>query len=120
LLTAVKRAFRNRHFYVGYGYFRVTKVQCDKMRQRRFPGKSRENYSARSMGAGFWPSTVKVPTSPSTTVAATAASAAAAAGPGSQANGRFITWVITRAPARDPAATPNRAVALPISRYSSA
>ena len=42
------------------------------------------------------------------------------AGPGSQKNGRFITWVMTSAAATDPAATPNMAVASPSAKYSSA
>ena len=74
----------------------------------------------RSTGAGFWPSAVKVPTSPSATVAATAAGGGDQAGPGSQVNDRFMTLVMTKAAAADPAATPNRAVASPSPRYSSA
>ena len=44
------------------------------------------DYRLRSTDAGFWPSAVKVPTSPSSTVAAMAPAAAANRGPGSQTN----------------------------------
>ena len=43
-----------------------------------------------------------------------------AAGAGSQVNDRFITSVTTSQAAIEPAATPNSAVAVPSSRYSSA
>src|SRR6476620_1464956 len=78
------------------------------------------DYRLRSTDAGFWPSAVNVPTSPSSTVAAMAPAAAASKGPGSQTKDRFMTLVMIKAAAADPAATPNSAVAAPSARYSSA
>src|SRR6478672_10773810 len=78
------------------------------------------DYRLRSTDAGFWPSAVKVPTSPSSTVAAMAPAAAASKGPGSQTKDRFMTLVMIKAAAAEPAATPNSAVATPSARYSSA
>ena len=57
------------------------------------------DYRLRSTDAGFWPSAVKVPTSPSSTVAAMAPAAAASNGPGSQTNDRFMTLVMIKAAA---------------------
>src|SRR4051794_28832215 len=103
--------YRRRH--VGGEARRV--VACARVRTDS-PG----DYRLRSTDAGFWPSAVKVPTSPSSTVAAMAPAAAASKGPGSQTKDRFMALVMIKAAAAEPAATPNSAVATPSARYSSA
>src|SRR5262249_28070009 len=77
-------------------------------------------YRLRSTPTGFSRSAVKGPTSPGAAVTATAAAAARSSGPGSQTNGSFMSLMMTKAPAAEPAATPNRAVVTPSARYSSA